>query len=63
MGTLESCGCCLITPWESDLSLSGGKHGPHTEQWAAMHVYVCMCFPHTAPHTSPEEAGHNVLEC
>ncbi len=63
MGTLESCGCCLITPWESDLSLSGGKHGPHTEQWAAMHVYVCMGFPHTAPHTSPEEAGHNVSEC
>lgn len=29
---LWSCGCCLITPWESDLSLSGGKHGPHTEQ-------------------------------
>lgn len=52
VGTLESCGCCLITLWESDLSLSGGKHGPHTEQSGSMHVYVCVCVcvSHTQRH-------------
>lgn len=47
VGILESCGWCLITPWESDLSLSGGKtratHGAVGRH--GVRVCVCVCFP------------------
>lgn len=54
VGILETCGWCLITPWESDLSLSGGKtwatHGAAGRRGRTSECVSLCVFPHTQRH-------------